>query len=73
MVSDIPDFLWTAPEMGAGDEAYMTELRCRHPCSQWETSLAPAMLPFFFDAWRESPDLLDAPSRSSANQRDLQT
>ena len=36
----------------------MTELRCRHPYSQWGTSLALAMLPFFIDAWRgESPDL----------------
>ena len=47
--------------MGAGDQAYMTELCCRRPYSQWSASLAPAMLLVSVGVWRdESFDPLDA-------------
>ena len=39
----------------------MTELRCRHPYSQWGASLALTMFPRFADVWRDkSPEPLDA-------------
>ena len=44
-----------------GDEVHVTELRCRHPYSQWGASLTLTMFPFFAAVWREeSPEPLDA-------------